>query len=684
MVFPVVMCGCESWTVKKAECICLTSVDTLLWMTMFYTNFYIFQPNVLSFCPGSYPGPASTQSYISQASSALWEFLRLSLILMLTILSNSGQEFCIVFSSWLGWRRGSLGRRCRGGESFIPHPAEVTLVVSVSLTVERSCVSCEPLGRQPCWADRPEPWGQALAPETRDCVNSMESFCLGGASLLCGFLIQPLALLCTGCRRWCWSADPALLRFLSWSQGSLCPWPLQLFLLPLAHPVAGLWFWARPYFVTLQAIPGPLAWVLPEFWDELCLGQRRFFWLDHIGTPDLGTRCIPDSRPTQLTTVRLLCSVLGWGGRAGGRFCVGAMVWWYVELWTSVQPMESSQHRWIRTEIVTNVYTHGSLLRQLTPVQSLITSAPNNSRSWGFHGAKCETSGHEGDIAMFAAGRGTGRWPRPGPRHSTAPMEPGASSAGSCPCTGVCFLRNSTVSQAASLLPRVLTSLRPPEQMRCLHAYTGRSPSALASPRVLCWVRPLTCQLLSRCSVPCLHPHKALSVACTCPGSTGPSLQRVMCKVRCEWLRDECVHSGALVRRGPRWGHGQSGGRRAQVRRRLRGGPTGCKAAVESGSPSSINEDGFEQGKQGAFLKGPGWEGGAGRNLSSRWYRGWGRPQRRDQPGVRVMDGEMVRGVSGCAPEQKPIGTSRDLAEGGVREASVVLRGGGEPFPSMD
>ena len=48
------------------------------------------------------------------------------------------------------------------------------------------------------------------------------------------------------------------------------------------------------------------------------------------------------------------------------------------------------------------------------------------------------------------------------------------------------------------------------------------------------------------------------------------------------------------------------------------------------------------------------------------------------------MDGEMVRGVSGCAPEQKPIGTRRDLAEGGVREASVVLRGGGEPFPSMD
>lgn len=65
-------------------------------------------------------------------------------------------------------------------------------------------------------------------------------------------------------------------------------------------------------------------------------------------------------------------------------------------------------------------------------------------------------SGHERDIAMFAAGRGTGRWSRPGPRHSTAPTEPGASSAGSC------LLGSSTVSQAASLLLRVLTSLRVP------------------------------------------------------------------------------------------------------------------------------------------------------------------------------------------------------------------------------
>lgn len=29
-----------------------------------------------------------------------------------------------------------------------------------------------------------------------------------------------------------------------------------------------------------------------------------------------------------------------------------------------------------------------------------------------------------------------------------------------------------------------------------------------------------------------------------------------------------------------------------------------------------------------------------------------------------MAGGEMVRGVSGCTPEQRPIGTSRDLAEG--------------------
>ena len=27
MVFPVVMCGCESWTVKKAECQCIDSLN---------------------------------------------------------------------------------------------------------------------------------------------------------------------------------------------------------------------------------------------------------------------------------------------------------------------------------------------------------------------------------------------------------------------------------------------------------------------------------------------------------------------------------------------------------------------------------------------------------------------------------------------------------------------------------
>lgn len=74
--------------------------------------------------------------------------------------------------------------------------------------------------------------------------------------------------------------------------------------------------------MTLQAIPGPLACVLPEFWGEPHLGQRRFFWLDHrIRIPDLGTRFVLASRPSQLTAVRLPCSVPGWGGgQTGGRF----------------------------------------------------------------------------------------------------------------------------------------------------------------------------------------------------------------------------------------------------------------------------------------------------------------------------------------------------------------------------
>ena len=31
MVFPVVMCGCESWTVKKAECQCIDSFELWCW-----------------------------------------------------------------------------------------------------------------------------------------------------------------------------------------------------------------------------------------------------------------------------------------------------------------------------------------------------------------------------------------------------------------------------------------------------------------------------------------------------------------------------------------------------------------------------------------------------------------------------------------------------------------------------
>lgn len=55
------------------------------------------------------------------------------------------------------------------------------------------------------------------------CVSSMEFFCLGDASLLHCFLIQPLALTCMGCRHWCCGADPAVPCLLSRSQGLLWP-----------------------------------------------------------------------------------------------------------------------------------------------------------------------------------------------------------------------------------------------------------------------------------------------------------------------------------------------------------------------------------------------------------------------------------------------------------------------------
>ena len=31
MVFPVVMCGCESWTIKKAECQRIDALELLCW-----------------------------------------------------------------------------------------------------------------------------------------------------------------------------------------------------------------------------------------------------------------------------------------------------------------------------------------------------------------------------------------------------------------------------------------------------------------------------------------------------------------------------------------------------------------------------------------------------------------------------------------------------------------------------
>ena len=39
MVFPVVMCGCESWTVKKAECQRIDAFELWCWRGLFYFFF---------------------------------------------------------------------------------------------------------------------------------------------------------------------------------------------------------------------------------------------------------------------------------------------------------------------------------------------------------------------------------------------------------------------------------------------------------------------------------------------------------------------------------------------------------------------------------------------------------------------------------------------------------------------
>ena len=42
MVFPVVMYGCESWTVKKAECRRIDAFELWCWRRLFFFFFFFF------------------------------------------------------------------------------------------------------------------------------------------------------------------------------------------------------------------------------------------------------------------------------------------------------------------------------------------------------------------------------------------------------------------------------------------------------------------------------------------------------------------------------------------------------------------------------------------------------------------------------------------------------------------
>lgn len=66
------------------------------------------------------------------------------------------------------------------------------------------------------------------------------------------------------------------------------------------------------------------------------------------------------------------------------------------------------------------------------------------------------------------------------PRNLVHPQLAAAPALGSASSGTPQFLRLPPSCSGSSHLSE------PPEQMRCLHAHTGRSPSALASPRVLC------------------------------------------------------------------------------------------------------------------------------------------------------------------------------------------------------
>ena len=78
MVFPLVMCGCESWTIKKAECRRIDAFELCCWRRLFF--FFFFNPFIyfnwrlvtLQYCGGLLRVPwttmGSNQSILKEIS----------------------------------------------------------------------------------------------------------------------------------------------------------------------------------------------------------------------------------------------------------------------------------------------------------------------------------------------------------------------------------------------------------------------------------------------------------------------------------------------------------------------------------------------------------------------------------------------------------------------------------------
>ena len=68
MVFPVVMCGCESWTIKKAECQRIDAFEQWCWRTLFFFNFFYLFFFLRTFLRVPWTAKRSNQSILKEIS----------------------------------------------------------------------------------------------------------------------------------------------------------------------------------------------------------------------------------------------------------------------------------------------------------------------------------------------------------------------------------------------------------------------------------------------------------------------------------------------------------------------------------------------------------------------------------------------------------------------------------------